>query len=285
MKPGSAASSSPGPERRQRLADRADRYRLYQLAVQNPEFELDFMARTFHDLRGRAPLSMREDFCGTALSCCEWVKRGEEHSALGLDIDKEPLQWAADQLLPALSGGQRLRLRLLPLNVLEAPLAEPVDFIQALNFSYWILLERPTMKEYFSRARQCLEEDGILFLDACGGKEMHCIQQEKRALEDAEIGKFSYIWDQAQYNAVTYEMQCHIHFRFPDRSKIEPAFSYHWRLWGAREIRELLAEVGFRQTLIYRQMFDEQGQATDRYEATEEAGDYATWIAYIVALK
>ena len=48
-------------------AKTADRHELYQLSVQAPETEVEFMTRTFRKLYGRKPLEMREDFCGTAL--------------------------------------------------------------------------------------------------------------------------------------------------------------------------------------------------------------------------
>ncbi len=55
------------------MAERADRHDLYEKSVQNVKDEYDFISKTFKDLRGRKPVSMREDFCGTAGMCCEWV--------------------------------------------------------------------------------------------------------------------------------------------------------------------------------------------------------------------
>ena len=62
--------------------------------------------------------------------------------------------------------------------------------------------------------------------------------------------------------------------------------TFDWRLWGAREIRELLEEVGFSKTIVHIQTFDEDtDEPLDEFEATDEAEDYATWIGYIVAEK
>ena len=43
------------------MAALADRHELYQESVQDSEFELDFVQDTFKDLRGRKPVTLRED--------------------------------------------------------------------------------------------------------------------------------------------------------------------------------------------------------------------------------
>ena len=64
------------------------------------------------------------------------------------------------------------------------------------------------------------------------------------------------------------------------------AFSYTWRVWGARELREVLIDAGFSETIVYRQEFDpDTDEALDDYIATDFAEDYACWIGYIVAEK
>ena len=37
---------------------------------------------------------------------------------------------------------------------------------------------------------------------------------------------FTYIWEQATFNPIDSCMTCHIHFEFPDKSRLEKAFSY-----------------------------------------------------------
>ena len=69
-----APSSAARRGHRATLAERADRYDLYQRSVQDPEWEVGFMADTYKGLRGRLPRRLREDFCGTALFACAWVK-------------------------------------------------------------------------------------------------------------------------------------------------------------------------------------------------------------------
>ncbi len=46
------------------------------------------------------------------------------------------------------------------------------------------------------------------------------------------------------------ETLCHIDFKFEDGSVQKRAFSYDWRLWILPEIREVLAEAGFRRSTV-----------------------------------
>ncbi|MCA9297734.1 MAG: hypothetical protein KDA28_01630, partial [Phycisphaerales bacterium] len=56
-------------------AKTADRHILYQESVQNVEAEIDFVDEQFRKRRGRHARRLREDFCGTANTSCEWVRR------------------------------------------------------------------------------------------------------------------------------------------------------------------------------------------------------------------
>jgi hypothetical protein len=61
------------------------------------------------------------------------------------------------------------------------------------------------------------------------------------------------------------------------------AFSYTWRVWGARELRDVLKDAGFSETIVYRQEFDDENdEPLDEYVATDEADDFACWLGYIV---
>lgn len=260
------------------MAEQADRHLLYQESVQNPDFELDFIDRVFKKMRGRKPTSMREDFAGTAISSCHWVKRRRNNTAVAVDIDPEVLDWSRSNNVAALTVAQQQRIELIQDDVLNVT-TEPVDVLQAYNFSYWFFQERATMLDYFRRTRAALVDDGLLFLDVFGGSECYQTQKEKRKLDG-----FKYIWEQAEFNAITNELKCHIHFHFPDKSKLTNAFSYTWRVWGARELREILADAGYSQSIVYRQKFDPKtDEALDEYIATDDAEDYACWLGYIIA--
>jgi len=260
------------------LAEQADRHALYQEAVQNPEFELDFIDDTFKDMVGRTAHSMREDFCGTALSAVEWIRMRKTNTAIAVDIDPEVLAWGEKHNVTRLNRQQRKRLKIMQADVREVQ-TEKVDIIQAYNFSYWFFQERKMLLNYFRSVREALVDDGVLFLDVFGGSECYQTQKEKRKVDGVK-----YIWEQADFNAITNELKCHIHFHFKDKSKLKKAFSYTWRVWGARELREILEDAGFSETICYRQEFDPKtDEATDDYIATDFAEDYACWLGYLVA--
>ncbi len=269
--------------RRSTLASKADRHQLYELSVQCAEAEIDFVDEAFKRLRKRKARVLREDFCGTANVCCEWVKRGSKRRAIGIDLDPEVLNWGRDNNLARLSGKQRERITLLQQNVLEAKTEQP-DIISAMNFSYWLLKERGTLKQYFKSVHDALKEDGIFFLDAYGGYDSHKEIVEEREIDDGGRG-FTYIWEQAAFDPISHEMECHIHFTLADGSKMRKAFSYHWRLWTLPEVRDLLEECGFRNVTVYWQGWDKRGEADGDFKPATHAEADAGWICYLTAEK
>lgn len=261
------------------MAERADRHELYEASVQNVEEECKFVSKTFKKLRGRAALSFREDFCGTASAACHWTTLSDEHTAVGVDIDSEVLEWGRQNRVSRLNDDQRSRISLIEANVLEAETAQ-VDALGAFNFSYWIFQTRPLMLEYFARVRAALKDDGIFFLDAFGGYEAFEEMKEKTKYDG-----FTYIWEQARYSPVTGEMDCYIHFKFPDKSKLKKAFRYTWRLWTLPEITELLTEAGFKNPTVYWEGTDKHGEGNGVFKPDDHGEADAGWIAYIVAEK
>lgn len=261
------------------MAERADRHELYESAVQNVEEECKFVSNTFKKIRGRQALSFREDFCGTASAACQWTRLGPEHTALGIDIDAEVLQWGRENRLSRLNPDQLARIRLAEASVMDVQ-PEQVDVVGAFNFSYWIFQTRPLMLEYFGKIHDALKSDGVFFLDAFGGYEAFEEMKEKTKYDD-----FTYVWEQARYLPVTGEIECHIHFKFPDKSKLKRAFSYTWRLWTLPEITELLAEAGFKNPTVYWEGTDEDGEGNGVFTPDAHGEADAGWIAYIVAEK
>ena len=84
------------------MSEKADRHALYEQAVQCAEAEIDFVDETFEKLRGHKATWLREDFCGTANTACEWVRRGPNNRAIGVDLDSEVQQWGENHHLAAL---------------------------------------------------------------------------------------------------------------------------------------------------------------------------------------
>ncbi len=266
--------------RKQKMAGKADRHYLYQESVQDTESEINFVEETWQELRDRPAKLLREDFCGTANTACEWVRRDVQHYAIAIDWDPEVLEWGRVNNLEQLDDDQFNRITLLQEDVLGIQ-TEPADIVLAMNFSYFLFVERCDLREYFCSVYDSLADDGIFFLDAYGGYDA-----PKEIQEERECDGFTYIWDQASFNPINSHMTCHIHFEFPDKSRLEKAFSYHWRLWTLPEIRELLKEAGFSRVIVYWEGTDqESNQGNGIFKPTENGEADPGWICYIVAEK
>ncbi|NCF50834.1 methyltransferase domain-containing protein [Gammaproteobacteria bacterium] len=261
------------------MADKADIHELYEESVQNVANEVEFLSKTFRAVTGRTGYLFREDFCGTASLACEWAKQGPEFSAIGVDIDPSVLDWGRKNRVGRLDTADQTRVSLIESNVLTVETPK-VDLLAAFNFSYWIFEERATMLNYFRRCFDALKDDGVLFLDMFGGAESFEETREKTKQDG-----FTYIWDQAEFYPVTNHMQCYIHFKFPDGSKLKRAFSYAWRLWTAPEIRDLLMEAGFSNVTVYWEGEDEDGEGNGEFTPNDKGEADLAWIAYIVAEK
>ncbi len=261
------------------MAELADIHELYEESVQHVENEVNFLGNTFRERRGRTAYLFREDFCGTASLACEWVKQGPEFSAIGVDIDASVLEWGRNNRISRLDTEQQARVSLIESDVqtVETP---AVDVLAAFNFSYWVFEERSQMVAYMRRCHAALKDDGLLFLDMFGGPESFEETKEKTKHDG-----FTYVWHQAKFHPVTNHMQCYIHFRFPDGSKIKRAFSYAWRLYTAPELRDMLLEAGFRDVTVYWEGEDEDGEGNGVFTPDEKGEADLAWIAYIVAEK
>ena len=261
------------------MAEQADIHELYEQSVQNVENEIEFLQTTFKEIRGRAAHLFREDFCGTASASCEWVRQGPEFQAIGVDIDPSVLDWGRKNRLDRLPAEDQARVSLIESDVLTVETPK-VDLLAAFNFSYWIFEERATMVRYMRRCRDALKDDGVLFMDMFGGPEAYEETKEKTKYDD-----FTYIWHQAKFRPVTNHMRCHIHFKFPDGSRIKKAFTYEWRLYSAPELRDMLLEAGFQKVTVYWEGEDEDGEGNGEFTPDDRGEADLAWIAYIVAEK
>ena len=263
-------------KRKKKLATLADRHDLYQRSVQNPDFEVELADSYFRRRVGRKPLTRLEDFCGTALLCAEWVKSDPNREATGVDISGEVLGWGRQHNIVPL-GEDAERVSLVEGDVRTVHETK-FDVVMALNYSYFCFQDRPTLRGYFEKVRENLGEDGLFFLDLFGGWESVQELEEERKCDD-----FWYIWHQASYDAIQSHFLGHIHFRFKDGSKMKKAFTYDWRLWNIRELRELLEEAGFRHTEVLWEGEDEDGEGNGVYRPREKVGNDPGWNAYILA--
>jgi hypothetical protein len=257
----------------------ADRHELYQLAVQSPEVDVEFLTKVYREVRGKKPLHLREDFCGTALLSSEWVRQSPRHTAEGFDLDPEPLAWGHEHnVRPLGRAASRVKTHLAD----ARSDGKPADVRCAQNFSYWVFRERKEMLRYFKIARKSLATDGIFVLDLFGGDEGTTVMEEEREIEEG----FTYVWDQARYLPGSGEYWCNIHFHFKDGSKLQNAFHYHWRHWTMPELRDILADAGFGEIHSWFEAGDDDGDGIGEFERDDlgtTSEECAGWIGYLVA--
>jgi len=263
------------------MASQADKYELYLKSVQEPEADIAFFERVFKKTYNRPARLLREDFCGTAAVCCQWVKGGPDRQAVGVDLDSEPLAWGRAHHLSQLSDEEQARVTLLQDDVRKVSGAK-ADVVAAQNFSFWIFKTRQELGQYFKAALDNLDQQGLLVLDMMGGYEV--IQDDQ---EDVTRCKgFRYVWEQHRFDPITHDCTFFIHFRFKDGSELSRAFEYHWRLWTIPEVCELLREVGFSQANVYWEGTDSKtSQGNGRYKKRKHAPSEPAWITYIVGVK
>lgn len=259
-------------------ARNADKYALYEEAVYEPEADYRFIQQRFRGARGRAATRLREDFAGTCKLSALWVQKQPQGRAWAVDLDPEPLAWGRERHLAPL-GAAAARVTQLRADVLTVATPK-VDAVTAFNFSYWTFRERAVMLAYFRRAYRALVDDGLFLLDMLGGPGAQQEVEEPRRCKG-----FTYVWEQEALNAITQDLDCHIHFRFPDGSALERAFTYHWRLWSVTELRDLLREAGFAQVEVYWEGEDGKGRGNGVFRRREHAENEEAWIAYLVAWK
>ncbi|MBI3561059.1 MAG: class I SAM-dependent methyltransferase [Gammaproteobacteria bacterium] len=274
-----------GKAPRPSMAESSDKQVLYQQSVQMPEIEVEFFTTTFQELRGKFPLVLKEDFCGTALLSTAWCQSNPHRTAVAVDICADTLQWGREHNLHPAGEDVAKRVQLIHADV-RAVTDPKVDITCAFNFSYWVFKTRDAMREYFKQARAGIKPDGLFFLDIFGGTDCQDILEEETEMEDHD---FTYVWEHAEFNPINHDLLCHIHYEFPDGSRIEKAFTYDWRLWSIPELHELLLEAGFSKVHVYWERFVEREDDSEYLEGTGEffkaskEENQESWQAYVIA--
>jgi len=253
-----------------------DKYALYMHSVQSADGDVVFFRKVYRELRGKDPITLREDFCGTFALCCEWAKLNKKHKAVGLDLDPEPLQYGRDHVLTELSPMQAKRVQVYEMNVLESG-APKADITVALNFSYFLFKTRILLREYFRQSFKNLKPGGIFMVDVFGGSACGHENEEK-----TNQGKFTYFWHQHGFDPVTARAKFSIHFQMRGERKVEDVFTYDWRMWTIPEIREVMLEAGFKRTHVYWEGTNKKGGGNGVFTRTEKGEECEAWIAYIV---
>jgi len=267
------------------MADLADPHDLYQKSVQSPDNDMEFLADYFKTYTGKTLRHFREDFCGTAYLSSYFVTQHATNHALGVDLDWPTLNWGIKHNVSPLTPNQQQRISLVNANVLDVQ-QPSAQMIAALNFSYMIFHDRPTLLQYLTNAKESLQPGGILVLDIWGGSESLVLQEEPREIENSEneqIGDFVFTWDQDTFDPFTHLYTTRMHFSFADGSELRNAFVYDWRLWTIPEVTELMTDAGFQDIHVLWEGTDPETQeGTAIYDRAEKGDADLAWIAYIV---
>lgn len=243
---------------------------LYEVAVTNAAD----LARFAQALAPRATV-LREDFAGSAALARAWADRSGKHTAFAIEKDKEVASYV----------GVHPRVKAVVADATRCK--QQADIIAATNFPLGYLHNRKALVAYLSHARKCLRKGGVFFADMYGGDGVFTPQTQKRVLRSTIVGRFTYEWQQVEASSASGLVKNAIHFHVGLRSglRLENAFTYHWRLWSLPELRDAMAEAGFKKVQVFDRLadaIDEEGNAYITPLETGEAMD-ATWVAYVSA--
>jgi cyclopropane fatty-acyl-phospholipid synthase-like methyltransferase len=254
------------------------KYTFYEKSVQNTEAEVDNLNKFYEEAYGKKPYTLREDFCGTGMLMCDWVKQGKKYEAIGLDLDPEPISIGKERHLSKLTKQEQSRVDYIQANVME-PNARKSDIIVAFNFSYFIFKKRAQLIEYFSAVRKSLNKEGLFLLDLFGGPECQMPLEE-----ETEYSKFSYFWDCKKFNPITNECSYSIHFKPNHGKKFRDVFTYDWRMWSVPELREILEEAGFSESHCYWEGDEDDGTGNGEFHRSEQEDNCESYVVYLAAL-
>ncbi len=255
----------------------ADVHSLYEKSVQNADFDVELINDLYQNYNGCEPLLIKEDFCGTASFCCEWVKLNQNKKAVGVDLDSEVLDWGRTHNLSKLCIQEQQRIVLKNDNVLNV-IAPKTDVVVAFNFSYQIFKKRQDLLYYFKQAKRSLKRKGIFVIDVFGGTQSTALVEEITPKDG-----FDYVWEHAKFNSITNELLCYIHFDFKDGSRLEKAFTYDWRLYTVPELVDIMTDAGFKQVDVLWEGTDESdGTGNGEFKHAKDGEVCESFIAYIV---
>lgn len=248
----------------------ADRHKLYEQSVQQPVVMAGFIQELFAQFVGRPPITLREDFCGTAQLAATWVASDCDRRAIGVDIDGDVLAWADTNNRAPLEGDAK-RLALVESDVLKC--RRTADALASLNFSHFIYKRRDQLVRYLKHAARCIKPGGLFICDTYGGPGAF-----EPCRDERKFNAFTYVWEQESYDALTNRVVNHIHFKFPGGGTLRNAFTYDWRLWSIAELREAIAEAGLEEVGV---CFESEDGFVDDLDTHE----HQAWVAYLVAQK
>lgn len=255
-----------------------DKYAVYTQAVQSPSYDAKFLRSVYRDLRGVEPVVLREDFCGTHALACAWVQLGLGKCAMGIDIDPEPLRYGKENHQGGLTDEQRDRLSIVRGDVLTTRLPK-ADLVCAFNFSYFCFHSREILRDYFKAVRRALQPQGVFVLDIFGGP-----QHGEPCVDMKRLAGLQYFFEQEFFDPISNRTRFHLHFRQRGKRMKRRVFSYDWRMWSIPEVRDVLADAGFKSSAVYWEGTGRNGRGSGKYHKREKGEACRVWTAYIVGV-
>lgn len=259
-----------------------DKYDLYVNSVQSAEHDAALLLRIYRSsilTRSKKTLTLREDFCGTAALCFNWIKLGKEFKAIGVDIDQSAIDWGCARYDSNGSVRESGRLRLACADVMELNLQRP-EIICALNFSYYFIKDRQQLLQYFKLCRGRLAHDGLLILDSFGGPTYLSSHSDKRRNNQK---KFDFWWDVEFFDAISSHVKTHLHYKLDGQKMRKRVFSYDWRLWTIPEITDALRDAGFNTIEYWAEGVNTRGHGNGIFRKIKSEKNCESWVTYVTA--
>jgi SAM-dependent methyltransferase len=257
-----------------------EKHSLYQKSVQNPKREVEFYRKVYRLIFKSLPVYFREDFCGTALLSCEWVKNNVCNQALGIDIDKDTLEWGHENNINNLSSGSD-RIKLINQNVLQPfDPKQKFDIICSMNYSHFLLNKRSELVKYFSNVRRNINR-GLFIIDFYGGLHTY---SEHRHNNQSDFYEFH----NEQMNILDNVSNSHLRYKTKE-GKLETLFTYNFRVYSIIELREALEDSGFDNFKIYiKDVSDDEENTFSEYQEVDINGIYKPELdrynGYLIAI-
>lgn len=244
-----------------------NKHELYQKSVQNTKKEIGFFKKTYRMIFNKIPLAFREDFCGTGLLSCDWVKENVSNIAVGIDIDVETLEWGIKNNIENLPSGSD-RIKLLNHNVLEEfDKNQKFDIICSLNYSHFLLRKRKELLKYFQNVRNNIKK-GIFILDFYGGS--HVYDDHKFSKAENETYRF----EGSKINILNNTSKCSLNYKIK-KNKYMPLFEYNFRYYTILELKEALEECGFQTfKLLIKEINEDDDDQYSEYQEMDIESEY-----------
>jgi SAM-dependent methyltransferase len=229
-----------------------DKHDLYEWCVTDgPRF-----ARFAAAVHGGSPRVLREDFSGSAALAKAWAAADEGRRAVAVDLDAAVLRRAvAPRVRTVRADAARCRVK--------------ADLIVATNFPLGYFHERPALVTYLANARRCLNPRGAFLADLYGGRDAMKPLTIRRRLRGPAGERIEYVWTQVEADPATNLVTDTLSFNVTPRAqagakasspprtrRLPDAFVYRWRLWSIPELRDALADAGFRHVQLHTRMGD-----------------------------